>query len=768
MKRFLYLALCLLIAISMTLCFVACGEEEKPEVPNSNTSSSTAGNDKVDNENNNNDDSENNGGNTGDITEDVVHEHTFATEYSYDAENHYYAATCEHSDEKSGVEAHEYDEAGNCKCGSYKLPEITSIAQAIEIVKANSGKLATSIMTTTSSSNYTGTVTYGAVWTEFGEDYVRILAVNEYVNQYFYALDKDGNVFGVMIQVPFAPQVDADATEESMKGYKFNYWVDDETEIIANGVEAFVEALYIKALSLAEEGAEVGTIDGNKFSFSFNTNETTEIVVEFLVNENGIISDADISIISYGEFGSSYVYEIEQSTDAKSNPFDPDSVKLDSYVITDKDGNNVADSIINAEAGEQIEFFFTEISPVTANLNLSNVEFTVVDKNGIDQWVWPGYNEETKSYYFALYNPGTYTVTILVDGVETVTTIEIPFNEPTSMGVEVFNPIDFIFENMSEINMYVGKSISFKSLVGEYEDPSYVAEILGEIAETVASLTDGEADGKAVKVFTANEVGTYTIKLTSTKVENLSCELVVNVLETPNVAAMLNGFYKGTNEFGQTNLIATFTPATETTGTVEITYKNAMSTNPATVGVFSYAYENGELTFEYVSGDDVAANIYVSENYELVIFAGDGYDYVLEAAEPVAPSEPSNEANTGKITVKDNINFGQNNGTYTYSISEDGAITIYIDGVETTDVMITIGIDGSYMFQCAGIARPQPMNKVEGEPGLFSGKYSVYVIQENAYEITIVADVIEDDNNGGNNGDDSDEPIKGELPEEEF
>lgn len=746
MKRFLYLALCFLLAISMTLCFVACGEEEeKPEVPNSNTSSSTAGNDKVDNENNNDEDSENNGDNTGDNTQDVVvHEHTFATEYSYDAENHYYAATCEHSDEKSGVEAHEYDEVGNCKCGYYKLPEITSIAQAIEIAKANGGKLVTSIMTTTTSSNYTGSVTYGAAWTEFGEDYVRILTAGEYVEQYFYALDKNGNVFGVYIQVPFAPQVDMDATEESMKGYKFYYWLDDETEIIANGVEAFVEALYLKALSLAEEGAEVGTVDGNKFSFVIALGEEGDISVEFAINEEGVISNANISITSYSEFGTSYVYEVEQSTSNKSNPFDPDSVKLDSYVITDKDGNNVEGNVINAEVGTPVEFFFTEISPVTADLNLSVIDFTFVDQNGNSPWLWPYFDETTNSYSITLYTPGTYTVTIMVDGVETVTTIEIPFNDTTSIGVEVFNPIDYVFEEKTEISMYVGKSISFKSLVGEYEDPAFVAEILGEIAETVATLTDGEEDGKAVKVFTANEVGTYTIKLTSTKVETLSCELTVNVLETPDVAAMLNGFYKGTNEWGLTNIFATFKAETETTGTVEITYKNSMSSDEAVVGVFSYAYTDGVISYEYVSGDDVATDIYVSDNYELVISANDGYDYVLEPAEPVEPSEPAEEATTGTITVKDNANNGQNNGTYTYSISEDGAITIYRDGVEAKDVMITIGIDGSYMFQCAGLARPQPMNKVEGEDGLFSGKYTINFIVNNAFEITVEADAKEE------------------------
>lgn len=43
------------------------------------------------------------------------HEHTFADKWSYDDENHWHAATCEHTDQKSAVGPH-VDEDGNHKC----------------------------------------------------------------------------------------------------------------------------------------------------------------------------------------------------------------------------------------------------------------------------------------------------------------------------------------------------------------------------------------------------------------------------------------------------------------------------------------------------------------------------------------------------------------------------------------------------------------------------------------------------------------------------
>ena len=763
MKRLLYLALCLLIAVSMTLCFVACGDDEETKEPQPSSTSSSASGNNDDNDNGNEDE---NGDDTGDNTGDVVvHTHTFATEYSYDETNHYYAATCEHSDEKSGVEAHDYDEAGNCECGYFKLPEITSVAQAIEIAKANAGKLVTSTMTTMDVSNYSYTTTYGAVWTEFSEDYVRILVAKEYVDQYFYAYDKNGDVFGVHVQVPFAPEADTNTTDESMNGYRFDFYFADDYETTVCGVEAFIEALYNMALAQAEEGNEVGAIDGNNYSFAFTVNETTTATVVFTVNEEGVISAANIKIETTYEFGTSYEYDVEQSTSNKSNPFDPDSVKLDSYVITDKDGNDVSENVINAKAGVALEFFFTEVSPVTADFNLANIEFIIVDQNGIEPWAWPMFNEETTSYSFTLNNPGTYTVTIKVDGVETVTTVEIPFEDPTSISAGVYNPSSWLFEAKSEIDMYVGKSINIKALVGEYEDGSYTAEILGEIAETVASLTDGEVEGTAVKVFTASEVGTYTIKLTSTKVESLTCELTVNVLETPDVAGMLNGYYKGTNDWGMENITATFTPETETTGTVEITYQNAMMGGEATIGVFSYSYADGIISYEYVSGDDVALDIYVSDNYELVISANDGFDYVLEKAEPVVPSEPVEEANTGSMTITA-LTYGQStlDGTYTYEINEDGAFVIYKDGEAVDNIIIGVGMDGNYTMQAGNSPVVATLVKQDGAEGALAGTYTslfngmdfytvVFTPDEASNEVEYSGQIIVTDN--VNNGKDS-------------
>ena len=46
----------------------------------------------------------------------ALHEHSYATEWSSDAENHWHDATCKHEEEKSDLAAHTYTNACDTTC----------------------------------------------------------------------------------------------------------------------------------------------------------------------------------------------------------------------------------------------------------------------------------------------------------------------------------------------------------------------------------------------------------------------------------------------------------------------------------------------------------------------------------------------------------------------------------------------------------------------------------------------------------------------------
>ena len=53
----------------------------------------------------------------------ALHKHSFATEWSSDADNHWHDATCKHGEEKDGVAAHTYDAMGRM-LSSYSFENI--------------------------------------------------------------------------------------------------------------------------------------------------------------------------------------------------------------------------------------------------------------------------------------------------------------------------------------------------------------------------------------------------------------------------------------------------------------------------------------------------------------------------------------------------------------------------------------------------------------------------------------------------------------------
>ncbi|MBE7088386.1 MAG: hypothetical protein E7370_02525 [Clostridiales bacterium] len=101
------------------------------------------------------------------------------------------------------------------------------------------------------------------------------------------------------------------------------------------------------------------------------------------------------------------------------------------------------------------------------------------------------------------------------------------------------------------------------------------------------------------------------------------------------------------------------------------------------------------------------------------------------------------DAEAGTLVVTDNNN-GAVAGTYGYSVNEDGGIVITLNGEETDVIVISTDIDGNYTFQCAGLARPQPLVKVEEEVAenvLVVGENTVTVNYSDLIEYTLTATV---------------------------
>ncbi|MBO4982696.1 MAG: hypothetical protein J6D23_01440 [Clostridia bacterium] len=734
MKKLIYLVLCLMI---VALCLVACGDENttessKPTTESSRpdtTESSTPGSTEASTPNSTT-------GSTPDSTESStpdstesstpgskpdepeVHEHTYENKLSYDDTNHYYKATCEHDDAKKDVEPHDFDETGNCECGYFKLPAFSTLAEAIEIVRTNSYKVVFGKIETSTYSKLSLGTTLTTSWYEISEGFTYVNENNDYANEYYYSYDEDDNVFAIMVQSGKACLPDEVATEENFGGAKINYVFAQDYENASYGVSDFILDLYSLVISGDDPAAKVGTVDGNVVGFGLTMNGC-DVSVSFTINEEGIISDAKVT--STGEYND-YECTMTQSTtnenEPKENIYSSSAIKLYSYIITDGNGRDIEEYDIEVEANETIKLQFTEIEPLTAILSLCDISIEVFnnDDTKSDPWIFPIYDKETLTYSFPLSSPGSYTLVITVDGIETISTINVALLPPTSISAEVYDESYNEFNEVENVEMYVNKILNFKAYAGVNYDGSYTAEILGDVAESVAYLSSDEIDGEEVTTFIAYNPGTYVVKLTSTKVENVSCELEIIVKEAPDINEIMTGYYVGYNQENEGLATVKFLDDNK----IEVVYVGETST------ILSYTMDGEEIVYDVVEGDPIVDEFYFLSNYNMQITIY-GYSLLLLPAEEPIPVDPEVEGKTGIIVIEDKINANNKGGTYTYSIDSEGTFTFYDqNGEVTTDVALTKDLANRFTLRWAGTLNAQVMEKTDGLVGLLEGTYKTY------------------------------------------
>ncbi len=780
MKRLLYLALCIVLLVGMTACFVACGDEEEPAPTPSGTDNSTAGSQpSTDNSGNNgNTDTSNSGGSTTDSSKDEQggvdsgnggsggtdeekpseHTHTFASEYTYNESNHYYAATCEHTNEKTGVEPHSYDVyTGVCKCGY----ETTNLFEnAIKVILENRGSVKSGASVYKYSYVEMNTQTTITTGYKFYEDYLYVRELSEYTNEYYYAVDsEDNSLFCVVVQKsasnPTAIVPNNDASIDNLKGAEFNFSCLEDGDTIVYGAEEFINHFY--ELAISENSQDLVTVlkDG-VFALSFatcaagdqahlyiigvgfsvdeatNSLSAASIMIDKYDSENYVLTDGKYALIEGAAPLYTYSYTINQSAEEieyVENPYDPDNAKVDSLTVTTPEGVNIEETTYNLPAGGgMIEICLSDVTPSTAMLGLCEKDVIITNKvDGTKPSYYTYFDQKTNSFKFSLNVPGSYTMTVVVDGIEYTTSVEVALRKPSSISSQVYNLSYSEFEQKTGAKVYLGSPLYFKSYVEQYCDGSYKASIVGDVDEAVASIVDGEINGNKASVFTANQVGTYKIRIESTVIANKSCILTVNVVEAPSVESILSGTYVGVSDDGQTTVDLIFDTESST---IEVSLTDYYFTAKE---VISYAYENGVLTYEYVSGDDIVTSFYMTEGYELVIVIYDDYKFLLESTTKEIETVAS-----GTLVLEDLIGGGEYSGTYKYIFDSNNVFTFYKDDVVTTDISLVVK-DGVYTFKYQ-TGDEQKLIKLEGAAGELAGKYKTEASSAN---VTITVDVPE-------------------------
>ena len=785
----------------MVMCFVACGEDEEPsgdttpsrpqstassKVPTADSSKPTTGSSDTPPSSGTTDSSGTTGssdvppssGTTGssDVpsssettgssgTDDPgdnppQHQHTFEDTYTYDKENHYFKATCEHTGEVKDLAPHSIDPTtGKCVCG-YTVDTMESILAEI---MANRGLITNGKIDREAHNLELESITLDKYSYKFYEDYVYIREIIDYTNDYYYALDRNGEIFGIMIQDGKIGK-DTETYEENLNGVHLNFVFLNDNDTHAYGAEDFLQKLYNIGLAAVTKVTSYEKQDGS-YCFTFadcvvdnwmnyyyvvtaefavseadRTLKTASVIVNRYANSQYTVENGVYTLNDDAQPNHTYNFAIEQSSEAITyipNPYDPKTMVVESFILTDRGNNDISDKVMNVSSNGEVKILFQEMSPATANLALSEITITIIDNSTGHSAVFsmPYFNPYDNSYSFTMGHPGTYSMTVTVDDIEITSTIDVEMYKPTEISSQVYDSALGDFTPASKTTVFLGAPVHFTSLVSAYTDAGFVAELVHESLNGIAELTETEINGIKAYTFKASSIGVYKIKLTSTSVSSVGCVMEIVVTEAPDVEEVLDGEFVGNNKFGIQVVSAIFD---KETGEVKVTYVDVFG---EMTEVLTFAVTDGAFSYEHKSGDDFVSNLYLTDSMEIYIEIFEEETYLL--------SKPlKNIVASGSLVLEDIFGGGALSGTYTFEIDENGIFTIYKDGVVFDSIAITD--NGTELsVQLSSLGYPVTVPKSEGVP---TGTYDVIDYEDKVATITITLDTEEEQ-----------EPIKGTI-----
>ncbi len=567
---------------------------------------------------------------------DLTHTHTYADTLTVGADTHFYAATCGHWGARKDEQKHTDDNGdGACDvCGGMAslqlvIDKVTSDASA---GKVNGGSILNSGIYHFDDSDEpyysVESITY-----EFGDGY---LHTNDGSYDRWFTLLDDGTVFAArMIDGQYESE---EASADNMAGYYFNgnflYY-----NVNAYGVEALLYNLYAFAQENASElrgiyDAETG-IYGFTFAYDNGFGSLYLVQVYFTYDSDFVLTEMVISSEVYSEFGQNaqgkyyvaadatpdYEYQlgIEQTVGARTavNLHGPEKFRFDSYDFADEEGNLLGD-VIFVEPNESIKLYFANVIPATASAKIDLVDVVInASSSEVTYFMaWSG------DYIFIKgIAAGTYTMTATTANLTKQVTVVVGAPELQGLApVIYYKDFSGLFTSVTgtRYTLYAGQTLYFGAMASPTGAASgFTASVSGGTLGKDTITYAGQQI--SVDTFTAGE-GTYTLTLTSTENAAIQTTLTVTVEPEPTVSEILSGSYMAdifdynVSQTASSHIMVTFAPesAGASKGTVTLVRGEQIE-------VLSYAYENGNLVMNHVSGDVLGYVLSLNEQYSVTL-----------------------------------------------------------------------------------------------------------------------------------------------------
>ena len=689
------------------------------------------------------------------------------------------------------MHTHTLDDLGNCTvCGDVvTAPDVSTVAKAIEFGVAQKSAVKS------------GTIDDGdyAIQYEFRNGYTFMKSNGTEV---YYSKNAAGQVLGVISMWSsemwaYETYLDTTATEASMNGAPVSTaFIGYMDEVEFYGVEGLVAGLYeIASENLNADFTE--TVDGDTYKFSFGIaipaafewDENQMYVVEtafkldaakYYIKEVEITSsvysgeqvavkteatdDAEATFEVVDGAEAWMTYEIVANQDETcanfANPYSADALLPTDFEV---------DAVIEVEQGFEKVVYITAVAPTTADMKFATVECSG-DNVNLDEWGvgLSAYCYENGALQLTAYDEvGTeYTVVVNVNGVEKAITVKVVAPATSYVGVGTF--VDewgnITFEEQWDATMYtdgvynlmvvvdkgetaVNVAIDNDATLGDAtEQYVYNMELDAYYAQALSYEISGLAAGEYTITATCGDiVSTFTLTVEekpafeeifeNTWVYDVFVESTMWSEEYTRieVAFDMSGYSYVDSEYRAAGGVVTITttPVSYVWGDEYVDTDNAVSVTA------NFRYEEGAFVFMNNFGQTVdigyALQITDVNSLQIGTVEVDWNDMNKGEAEEEIVLEP------GQFMVQDNYS-GALTGLYTYEIGANNAVTVYKDGVATTE--ITFGQNPAGQWGVSTLAMPMMQLLVDANGGnvtVLAGELSVNFVMDGIYVFTFPA-----------------------------
>jgi hypothetical protein len=578
-----------------------------------------------------------------DVCAYVVCAHEFATEWSYDATNHWYAATCGCNVKKDEA-AHTANAAGvACSvCGAAMTPDVSDVAKAIAVGVAQGDEVAYGAITYVMDSEYYDAPVRTEISYEVAENYAHVKSVtaqySSWAEEYQVSVE-DGYFTAFGEENVFAIEkgedgeyvlINEEFTQEVTEGYRFGDFLGyGETEVFY-GVENLVSSLYALGADFANNEMTASVEDG-VYSFAFEFVDEYDYIydveVAFTLGESYNFENVAVKSGKYlaettGE-GENLVYSIPADTDPSFTytyeitqicgenivpaPFDVEEV-----LITDITFKEVTDNTVNLTTGSMKKIYVNEIQPATAVFELNAHEITVVDAEGNETYsAQAGFSGDSDGIYMYVtaYAAGEYTLKLANAVTEVELSLVATNPEVSAVWAEIGGTAT------TEATVYTGATVEMEVYATQYANQGYTATVEAPTGNSVTLTTEGQYVS-----FTPDVVGEYVVTIKSAENETITTTVTITAKEAPQVTDILNGTWSGNDVNGRPASVV-FTPdATPATGYVT-SGSAVVSYQKYDHAIFDFKTITYNVTYTYSvsAGLDVTITDSSEHNYNLAL-----------------------------------------------------------------------------------------------------------------------------------------------------